>query len=569
MLTQQAAGRFTVTAATHSDDVDTHLTIDQLVSPLWPVLLQRSTLRWSAGDRSARPLPFAGEPGWRHLYAVGLPFPGAAQGLLVVGRDGRAFTDVDPDALALVRQVCALVADNRGLRSDLSSLGRILTAAVNVAARTVDARSPDEIRGLLLEGLVRDMGMAAAVLWEPVGESDTLVLTREVGVPAELRPALSEVPPTSIVARLHRADLNVRLLRGASVQVSKLWPGMWVRLVRVGPPAAGVLGVYTSSALPEAVDAVLATLSQALSRAVHHAVLRERTQRIADALVAELRPGAVAMPDGLQVGYVYRSATRGVPIGGDFYDWFAIEPQAGQAPQASSFGVVCGDVSGKGLEAASLTTMAVYSLRAFAVSGRRPASVLAQLNTALCTQTAPERFATVAYALVDPTTGRLRLALAGHPVPILVSGGTARLLDVEPDIPAGMFPEGTYREHDTVLAPGEALVLVTDGVTEARRDAAGGQVAALPAGVGAGGAHGRPAPPPIAGSRTTADRVLLGEQRVAEALHGLDGVDAQQIADTVWSSVVDWTGGATTDDCAIVVVARRPLEGVGRPDGRG
>lgn len=564
LATQHAPGRFAVTAATHHDDVGVEVAIGQLVSPLWPVLLRRTTLEWDAGAATGpRPLPLAGREGWRHLHARGLPFERGRQGLLVLGRDDRPFDDLDPSALDVVGRLCVLGVDNQGLRSELAAVQRMLTAAVHVAARTVDANAPAAIRDELLKGLVTDMGMAGAVLWEPTPDGTTLEITQAIGLPVEVRAALERPSPDSVIARLHRADLNARLVRGASAHASTLWPGKWVRLVRVGPPATGVLAAYADSVLPEVVDAVMATLSQALSRAVQQAVLHERTQQIADALVTELRPRSVGLPPGVQVGVVYRSATRGVPVGGDFYDWFSTPGAPGQGHTDGAaeglFGIVCGDVSGKGLEAASLTTMVVHSLRAFAVSGVGPGPVLTALNGALCSQTDVERFATMAYGLLDPANGRLRLALAGHPVPVLVRGGHARLVDVAPDLPAGMFSDHGFVEHDLRLDRGDSLVLVTDGVTEARRRRHPHPFSeAQPVAAAAATGHGVLAPSTaVVAPAAEGDDELLGERGLLSALMARDGGSAQQLAEAVWEAVVEWTGGATSDDCAIVVVGRR------------
>src|SRR5690606_7241121 len=135
------------------------------------------------------------------------------------------------------------------------------------------------------------------------------------------------------------------------------WPGHGVHLVRVPPPEEAVLGVYNDRPLPGSVDEVLATLAHALAAAVRQTRLRRQARMVVDSLQGQLRPRDVQLPDGLDVGAVYSSATAGAEVGGDVYDWFRTAD--------GSFGVACGDVSGKGVEAATLAAMAVYTLRAF------------------------------------------------------------------------------------------------------------------------------------------------------------------------------------------------------------
>jgi phosphoserine phosphatase RsbU/P len=189
--------------------------------------------------------------------------------------------------------------------------------------------------------------------------------------------------------------------------------------------------------------------------------------------------------------------------------------------------VACGDVSGKGVEAASLTAMAVYSLRAFALQGTTPQMVLKMANGTVCRQTAVERFMTLAYARVDPVDWSAQLALAGHPPPLLVSRAGVRVLPIAPDVPVGLDDEATFDQVEFALQPGESLVLYTDGVTESRR------------------AGGSPSD-------------LLGVAGLVAVLERLRDGDAEAITRGVWAAVQEWTDGGTSDDTALVVLRRSP-----------
>lgn len=190
-------------------------------------------------------------------------------------------------------------------------------------------------------------------------------------------------------------------------------------------------------------------------------VLAERT-RIADALQTSLLPAELPQPDGLRVAARFRPAGDGREIGGDFYDVFPLD--------SHEWGVVLGDVSGKGAEAAAVTALVRYTLRALAALHRSPREVLAAVNTALLGQGTQERFCTLVYAVVRPQPGGLhvRLCLGGHHQPLLARAdgrveavgrfGTALGLFDEPEL------------HDVVveLGPADLLCLFTDGLVEAR-----------------------------------------------------------------------------------------------------
>jgi serine phosphatase RsbU (regulator of sigma subunit)/anti-sigma regulatory factor (Ser/Thr protein kinase) len=196
----------------------------------------------------------------------------------------------------------------------------------------------------------------------------------------------------------------------------------------------------------------------------------ERAQ-LFDALEREHR-GAVALqrsllPDGLPDIVGVDVAARYLPardeVGGDWYD--VIELPQGR------IGVAIGDVAGHGVRAAALMGQLRTGLRAYASEGHGPAESLLRLDRLL--QTLRGRsMATVAYAIVDPDRGELRLATAGHLPPVIASQDrTARVLEVVPAPPLGTVPFPIYDEVETTLACGEILLLYTDGLVESRDEA--------------------------------------------------------------------------------------------------
>lgn len=213
-------------------------------------------------------------------------------------------------------------------------------------------------------------------------------------------------------------------------------------------------------------------------------------------------------------------------VGGDFYDL---------SPTPAGWSVVMGDVMGKGVEAAAFTAMARYTLRTAAMQGDDPCSVLRTLNAALLnqrsqqqSQRSEERFCTVAYGLLNPEASggaSLEVCRAGHPPPLILrTTGTVEEAGV-PGQPAGAFPDTQFEARTTHLAPGEAAIFYTDGVTDARN----------------------------------AEGELFGEERLKELVSNCTGLDAESIADAVEQRVIDFQGRQNArDDIAILVLRVSP-----------
>jgi phosphoserine phosphatase RsbU/P len=132
-------------------------------------------------------------------------------------------------------------------------------------------------------------------------------------------------------------------------------------------------------------------------------------------------------------------------------------------------GVVVGDVSGKGAEAAAQTAMAKYMLRAFAMRSPRPASVLHHLNNALVQSMGEDRFTTVVYALFEPDEKKCEVAVGGHPPPLHYRRAEGDVLDIRlHGSILGAFRDESYASQVLEMHPGDALVAFTDGLVEAR-----------------------------------------------------------------------------------------------------
>lgn len=213
-------------------------------------------------------------------------------------------------------------------------------------------------------------------------------------------------------------------------------------------------------------------LSEPIGRALDHALLFAEQVRTSSTLEHGLLPEAILPVPHLEVATRYLAAAEGHAAGGDFYDVLL-------TPTGTAV-LVVGDVQGKGVEAATLTSTARHTLRAAALGGAAPAAMLQQLNEVLlygqserlvATSGEPSiRFVTAAVVALTPTDQGFRAVVAsgGHPPPILIRPeGTVEQLRIE-GVLLGVFPDVCYQERTVELGLSDIVVLYTDGVTEQR-----------------------------------------------------------------------------------------------------
>lgn len=270
-------------------------------------------------------------------------------------------------------------------------------------------------------------------------------------------------------------------------------------------------------AYDDAERALALQLGRRAGLAIDNARLYDEQRHIARTLQAGLLPPALPEIAGLETAARYSPMGDGVEVGGDFYDLFA----AGTAWVA-----VIGDVCGKGPAAAALTALARHSLRALARDDPTPSRALRRLNEAIVAERGPDaRFSTVAYVRLAPqgTGFGVTAAAAGHPLPLLVRADGAVEAVGRPGTLLGPFPEVRVHDAAAALGPGDALVLYTDGVTEARRDGD-----------------------------------MFGEARLRGLLGELAGRPADEVAQAVEGAVTAHHGGPLADDLALLVLRARP-----------
>jgi phosphoserine phosphatase RsbU/P len=210
------------------------------------------------------------------------------------------------------------------------------------------------------------------------------------------------------------------------------------------------------------------------------AIGREHLAHIARTLQTSLLPPLLPDIPGYEISALFRAMGAGFEVGGDFYDVFEL----GNGKWAFTLGDVCG----KGSEAAAVTALARYTLRAAAMRDTDPSSMLAVLNEAVFRHD-PDRFCTAVCLILEPSSGTVELAVGGHPFPLLVapSGQVAPRGVSSPLIGPRLEWRGTTTS--LTMASGEALVMYSDGVTDARRNGEFFGDDRLTSSLGSNGAH--------------------------------------------------------------------------------
>lgn len=208
---------------------------------------------------------------------------------------------------------------------------------------------------------------------------------------------------------------------------------------------------------------LLVAIADRTAVALDNARLYEREHTVALALQRAMLAGEFPADPRCTIGSFYSAAVETLEVGGDFYDAFSTGPDRVH--------VSVGDVVGKGLDAAATMGQLRSALRALAVSGMSPSQILESLDR-LVPHTPNSRGATVALADLDLSTGKLRLACAGHPPPILLDeNGTHVIWDGRSGPLGARIADVSRLEAELTLQPGARIIFYTDGAVE-RRDRA-------------------------------------------------------------------------------------------------
>jgi serine phosphatase RsbU (regulator of sigma subunit) len=245
-----------------------------------------------------------------------------------------------------------------------------------------------------------------------------------------------------------------------------------VRHLAIAPltTPSGVIGTLTFGMgesgrrlAPEDLELITSLAARAALH-IQNARLYAERSHIAEVLQASLRPRALPTINGAEVATRFMPAGEHTEVGGDFYDVF----RSGDGVWTA----IVGDVTGKGPEAAAVTALARHTLRTASLLEDSPGANLALLNWVLGADSNEPDFCTVLYVRLCPGEGGLdcRFANGGHPAPLILrADGRVEALDATRGPLLGAFGDARYEETTVSLAPGELILMYTDGVTEVRR----------------------------------------------------------------------------------------------------
>ncbi len=192
--------------------------------------------------------------------------------------------------------------------------------------------------------------------------------------------------------------------------------------------------------------------------AAENARLLADQRSVAYELQHSLLPDALPEVDGLDLAVRYLAGVEGVDIGGDWYDVLQLDGR---------LLIVMGDVSGRGIRAATIMASLRYAIHAYATQGDPPAVILTKLSKLLNVER-DNGFATVMCATVDVERHEMAIASAGHLPPVLLAGGTAELVPVNTGVPIGVDAATPYASVTVTIPPNATLLAYTDGLIERR-----------------------------------------------------------------------------------------------------
>ena len=400
---------------------------------------------------------------------------------------------IDPDPLRWVTFVVDLTARQRAERERAELLVReratkaeadrarerltFLLHAGEMVAATDDRQQMLEHAAHLVVPTLADH----CVVYLPAADGTLHATSLAHSDPARA-PVLAEfrqhkIPPVGPMSiQLAYSTGTSQLLRDAKAQLPRwhdLAPGLAELLVRlradsvlstpllVDERPVGVLALARDAERPGFTGtdiAVVEEFARRLADGLAAADTFAREHAIAETLQRSVLPGTLPSIGRLDLAVCYLPATEGANVGGDWYDAFPLD--------GNRVGLVIGDVTGHSIASASIMGQVRSMLRAYAIDYPDPGEVLARTNTALC-RLLPEALATAVYAVLDPATGELAYASAGHLPPLVATGARqVDYLDKAAGRMLGASPDAAFTTAHRPLPAGSVLLYYTDGLIE-------------------------------------------------------------------------------------------------------
>ncbi|MER5378518.1 SpoIIE family protein phosphatase [Streptomyces sp. NPDC002553] len=337
---------------------------------------------------------------------------------------------------------------------------------MHLAATLTEAVGVRDVVDQVADQVLPAFGAGALALM--TAEEGRLHIIGHRGYTPELMERFDAAPLTSDTPAVHALTTGVPAFFASFADLRRAYPpavhqdgmGAWafLPLITSGRPVGSLVLAYDRPRpfAPEE-RAALSSTAGLIAQALDRARLYDTKHRLAHDLQAGLLPHTLPRVRGLEVAARYLPATRGMDVGGDFYDLIPL----GDATAAAAIG----DVQGHNVSAAAL--MGQVRTAVHATAGAPPDEVLARTNR-LLTDLDPGLFTSCLYVHLDLAEHRARLAAAGHPPPLLRRpDGSAEVLRPPPGLLLGIDPDAGYTSTEVRLPPGSVLVLYTDGLVEA------------------------------------------------------------------------------------------------------
>jgi len=409
----------------------------------------------------------------------------ALVGAAVIGWDPLRWATFVVDLTARQRaeqERAVLLAREQAARAEAGATQERLTFLLRAGDLVAATRNPDDLLEQVTQLVVPTLAdycvafmptadgklLAAKLTHRDPASAEELKRLRDHPIPAA-GPLISQVAYTTGATQL-ASEFSARTptWAGAAPELMKIVDqvrpasALAVPLL-AGQHPLGVLVLGRGEHRPRFAEtdvAVVEELARRLAAGLANVETFAREHTVAETLQHALLPDAPPPIEGLDLAVRYLPASDGVHVGGDWYDAFPLDHHG--------VGLAIGDVAGHSIGSAAIMGQVRSLLHGYAIDNPSPPDVLRRTNTAMC-QMLPDALATVWYAVLDPSTGDLVYANAGHPPPLISSGqGHAEYLDAAPATMLGATPRTEFTATHRRLPPGARLLLYTDGLIEDR-----------------------------------------------------------------------------------------------------
>ncbi len=496
----------------------------------------------TADPRFGRNAPYLGfppgHPPMRSYLAV--PVSGrwrALTGALLLGHERPGMFTERHERLVLVIAAHAAVAiDNakvfateRRARAEAEEAAGRLERLQSITARLSQARSLEEVAEVVVTTAAAGVSADRATLAHLSADGRRLRVLSAVGYEDDVIGRFTDMSLDDEVPAAEAVRTGNPVSWASPAERAERWPalasmpgrgiaGIAVPLLGINR-TVGVAGFawHTPQRFSDDELAFLSVVARQSAQAIERAQQFDGSIKAARTLQRSLLPPSIPVIEGLTIAARYQPVAGGSVVGGDFYDAFRRTPY--------SWGIVIGDVSGKGVQAATLTSLVRHTVRALGRLISSPVDVLCQLNDAILAEELDDRFATVVYLVAEPGACGidLQFAVGGHPLPLhRTRDGQVRAVGTPGDV-VGLLPQPELTVDRLTLEVGDMLVLYTDGFVEGR-----------------------------APDGSFADGML------EEAVAASDAQTADALADELTTLMIEFQDGRPRDDMALMVLQATP-----------